>query len=56
MIELIENKYLILGTIIFIIAVIYSLFTNKNKTKDLLEVEYEDILNSEKYKVKGQHD
>mgnify|MGYP001564911022 CR=1 FL=1 len=56
MIELLQNKYLILGIVLFIIAVIYSLFTNKNKTKDVLETEYDDILNSDKYKVKGQHD
>ena len=56
MIELLQNKYLILGIVFFVIAVVYSLFANKNKARDRLEVEYHDILNSDKHKVKGQHD
>lgn len=56
MIELLQNKYLIAGIALFIVAILYALFSNKHKTKDILEVQYEEILNSEKYKVKGQHD
>ena len=56
MIELLQNKYLIFGIVLFVIVILYNLFSTKNKTENILKGEYNQILNSEKYKVKGQHD
>ena len=43
-----------LGIIMALVA--YRLFFAKDKAAELLEKEYVEIINSDKYKVKGQYD
>ncbi len=55
MIEIIYNKWfwaIILG----IGLIILQRFFLKDKSTQLLENDYDNIINSEKYKVKGQYD
>lgn len=55
MIELIYNKWLWIGAGIVVAFIVYRLFS-KDKTTQILETEYSEIINSDKYKVKGQYD
>ena len=51
------NKTILIGVYaIFILYVLYKIFFKKNPFKDEYEKLYNTILNSEKYKVKGQFD
>jgi len=56
MIELLNNKWIwiLAGSITALVA--YKLFFSKNKDIDNLEKEYSEVINSDKYKVKGQFD
>ncbi len=54
MIELLNNKNVLLGIILAII--LYFVLFGKNKKNIKFEKEYNEILSSEKYKVKGQYE
>ncbi|HLC56493.1 MAG TPA: hypothetical protein VJJ23_04625 [Candidatus Nanoarchaeia archaeon] len=54
MIELLNNKNVLLGIILAII--LYLLLFGKNKKNIQFEKEYNEILSSEKYKVKRQYE
>jgi len=55
MLELIYNKWFLVAAGVLVALVLYR-FLNRNKTADMAENEYSEILNSDKYKVKGQYD
>ncbi len=54
--ELAQSKWLwvVLGSIALL--VLHRLLFSKDGNTRLLEREYSEIINSDKYKVKGQHD
>jgi len=54
--ELMQNKLLVIGVSLFVGLILYFLIFRKNKDLVDLENEYEEILTSNKHKVKGQHD
>ena len=49
-----ETKFIIAGIGFLAIGLLYAL--SKNKTKTNFDKEYDELLNSSKYKVKGQYD
>ena len=53
---LLYNKWFWIGMLGLIALIVYKRFFSKSKPMQLLEQEYHEIINSEKYKVKGQHD
>ncbi len=54
--ELIQNKWIWIAASVIAVLVIHRLVFGKDKATQLLEREYADVVNSEKYKVKGQYD
>ncbi len=48
------NKEMLIG--LGVIIILYSLFKMMNKPSEEFDKEVDDILNSDKYKVKGQYD
>ncbi|HLC86594.1 MAG TPA: hypothetical protein VJG30_04880 [Candidatus Nanoarchaeia archaeon] len=56
MIELIDNKIFIAASLFIGSFIIFKFLTRKNKDLIKLEVEYNEIINSDKHKVKGQYD
>ncbi len=56
MIEFLQNKYLIYGLGAIAVLVLWKIFLKKDKTADGASNEYNEVLSSDKYKVKGQHD
>lgn len=56
MIDIIYNKWFLLGTFALLSLILYKIFFLKSKAEVVLEREILDILNSEEYKVKGQYD
>ena len=53
--ELISNKWVWFGIGLFALIIVQRLFFSKDKATEILEREYNEIINSEKYKVKGQY-
>lgn len=56
MIEMIYNRWFWVGIAAITAIVVHRIFFSKDKTTELLEREYHDIINSDKHKVKGQYD
>ncbi len=56
MIEFLQNKYLIYGLGAVIMLILWKIFVGKDNSSEMLAKEYNEVLRSEKYKVKGQHD
>ena len=54
--ELLNNKLFWVFAIGVSVAMFYKIFFSKDKSTQLLEKEYHEILNSDEYKVKGQYD
>lgn len=54
--ELLYNKWFWFVIIIISVAMFHRLFFSKDRETQILESEYHEILNSDKYKVKGQYD
>ena len=54
--EILQNKFIVIVGSILLFAILYKLFLGKDKAGELVEREYEEIIRSDKYKVKGQHD
>ncbi|MBS3174987.1 hypothetical protein J4440_03855 [Candidatus Woesearchaeota archaeon] len=55
MLEAIQNKWIWLGLGLIAAFIAYKLFTRKDPVIEEIENEYNDLLNSDKYKVKGQY-
>ncbi len=53
--EIITNKWVALVAVVVIGFVVYRLINKKDSGLDELEAEYNEILTSDKYKVKGQY-
>tara|TARA_Y100000310_G_C20398283_1_gene676163 strand:+ start:289 stop:465 length:177 start_codon:yes stop_codon:yes gene_type:complete len=51
-----ENQLLITLTIGLVILTLYNLYKLMNKPSDDVKTEINDILNSDKYKIKGRYD
>ncbi len=56
MIEFLQNKYLLYGLGAVIILVLWKIFVGKDESAEIVTKEYNEVLKSDKYKVKGQHD
>lgn len=54
--ELINNKMFIVASLFIGSFIVFKILTRKNKDLVRLEVEYNEVVNSDKYKVKGQYD
>ncbi len=52
--ELFNNSWFVVIGVGLIIYTAYKILNKKNKTLEQLEIEYNELVNSEKYKVKGQ--
>lgn len=53
--DIMTNKLFIAGFVLVLIAITYNLLNRKDNNLEQLEAEYEEVLNSDKYKVKGQY-
>lgn len=54
--ELLHNKLFLISAGLFAVFIFYKIFFRKDKFTENLENEYNEILNSDKYKVRGQYD
>ncbi|HIH25858.1 hypothetical protein J4476_04805 [Candidatus Woesearchaeota archaeon] len=54
MIELFNNKILFIAGISLLSIIVYKYITRRSKEDIAIENEYNEVLNSEKYRVKGQ--
>jgi hypothetical protein len=52
--ELMQYKWIIGLSLILIVSIVYKIFNRKSKNLKSLEDEYNKILTSEDYKVKGR--
>lgn len=51
------NRTITMGIyVVLIIYILYRIFLRRNPNQDDYEKKYNEILNSDKYKVKGQYD
>lgn len=56
MIEILQNRWFLIAVGLLILLGSYWFLFLKDKTLELLEREYAEVIHSDKYKVKGQHD
>lgn len=54
--NLLQNKFVLIGGALLLAAIAYKLFFSKDEASKIVEREYDEILKSDKYKVKGQYD
>ena len=52
--ELLNNNLIVMGSAVIVLYFAYKILNRKDKSLQNLEVEYNDLVTSEKYKVKGQ--
>ena len=55
MIEIFNNKLLFIAGLSLVTIIVYKFITRKSKEDIALESEYNEVLNSEKHRVKGQY-
>ena len=53
--ELANNKLLLFGLAFVVAVAIYKIFNKKDRVMKEIEREYNEVVTSDKYKVKGQH-
>ncbi len=56
MLELLNNRFFVIGVAVIGCAIIYHFISKKDKPSSDLEMEYTEVLNSNKYKVKSQYE
>jgi len=54
--ELLSNKVFVFSVLFLGGFLVFKLLTRKSKDVMELEIEYEEIINSDKYRVKGQYE
>ena len=55
MFEIFQNRLVLFGLALIAAAVLYKIFNGKDRLMEEIETEYNELLNSDKYKVKGQY-
>ncbi len=53
--EIMSNRWFLIGAAVVVAVIAYKLFNRKDAALEEIEKEYEEVLTSDKYKVKGQY-